>query len=84
MRASFILCAVVVLLTGCGTAQERAAYREDPVLAMSQEYGPPCVEHGFAQGSESWRQCIIRSSTRADLMQQGLYFDRYMQWYWLR
>lgn len=83
MRPSTMLCAVSATLTlvACGSSQERAAYREDPVMAMAPEYGPPCEQAGFARGSDAWRNCIIRSSTRDDLTQQGLYYDRYMQWY---
>lgn len=84
MRTSILLCAVSALLVACGTPQDRAAYREDPVLAMANEYGPSCEQAGLARGSDAWRSCIIRSSTRNDLAQQGLFYDRYMQWYWLR
>lgn len=84
MRTSIVLCAASAILAACGTPQERAAYREDPVMAMAQEYGPPCEKAGLARGSDAWRSCIIRSSTRNDLAQQGLFYDRYMQWYWLR
>ncbi len=84
MRTSIALCALSVAVAACGTAQERAAYRDDPVNAMAQEYGPPCEKAGYAQGSADWRTCIIRSSTRNDLAQQGLFYDRYMQWYWVR
>ncbi|HJV76701.1 MAG TPA: hypothetical protein VJ654_20985 [Noviherbaspirillum sp.] len=84
MRTSIALCAVSALITACGTAQERAAYREDPVNAMAQEYGPRCEQAGYATGTPDWRTCIIRSSTRDDLAQQGLFYDRYIQWYWVR
>jgi len=86
MRTSTMLCAVsaTLSLVACGTPQERAAYREDPVLAMAPEYGPLCEKAGLARGSDAWRSCIARSSARNDLAQQGLFYDRYMQWYWLR
>ncbi|HJV86214.1 MAG TPA: hypothetical protein VJ698_12140 [Noviherbaspirillum sp.] len=84
MRTSMMLCAVTVLLVACGTPEERAAYREDPVKAMSAEYGPACARQGLSQGSEQWRSCIVQASTRDDLARQGLFYDRYMQWYWLR
>ncbi len=84
MRTSIVLGIGAIALTACGTPQERAAYREDPVNAMAQEYGPACAKLGYAKDSDQWRHCVMRSSTRADLVQQGLFYDRYMQWYWLR
>ncbi|HEY0844314.1 MAG TPA: hypothetical protein VGE12_03050 [Noviherbaspirillum sp.] len=84
MRASIVLSAAAVLLAACGTAQERAAYREDPVMALAAEYGQPCEKLGLARGTEEWRNCIVRSSTRDDLARYGLFYDRYMAWYWLR
>lgn len=84
MRTSMALCVLSASLVACGTPQERAAYREDPVKAMAQEYGPLCEKAGLAPGSEAWRSCVVRSSTRDDLAQQGLFYDRYMQWYRMR
>ncbi len=84
MRTSMMLCAMAVLLAACGTPEERAAYREDPVKAMSAEYGPACVRQGLSEGSEQWRNCVVRTSTRDELARQSLFYDRYMQWYWLR
>lgn len=84
MRTPIATCVLSALLAGCGTPQERAAYREDPVAAMAPEYGPLCENAGHVPNTTAWRNCIVQSSTRNDLMQQGLFYDRYMQWYRLR
>jgi hypothetical protein len=72
------------LLAACGTPQERAAYREDPVSAMATVYGAGCEKAGYPQGSEQWRECIVRSTTEDDLARYAQFYDRYMQWYPLR
>lgn len=77
------LAAATGLLAACGTP-EQLAYHHDPVLAMSEEYGPACGKGGYPKGSQQWRHCIVQTSTWDDLIRQGLYFDRYMQWYWMR
>jgi hypothetical protein len=84
MHASIAFCIPVILLAACGTAQERAAYREDPAQAMAQQYGPGCEQLGHVRDSPQWRNCILRSSSRQDLAQYANFYDRYMQWYWIR
>jgi hypothetical protein len=87
MRTPLTLPATVALMTAflaaCGTP-EQVAYNADPVLAMSEEYGPPCEKSGYAKGSNDWRNCIVQTSRRDDLTRQSLFNDRYMQWYWTR
>lgn len=83
MRIPFTMLAVAASLAACGTP-EQVAYNADPVLAMSEEYGPSCEKSGHARGSEAWRGCIVQTSRRDDLTRQSLFHDRYMQWYWTR
>lgn len=83
MRPS-ILAGAIALLCACSTPEERAAYREDPVIAMAGQYGPSCERLGHAKGSEPWRRCIASLSTRDDLIRHSMFHDRYMQWYWIR
>jgi hypothetical protein len=83
MRTLLALLATTALLAACGTP-EQIAYNEDPVMAMSEEYGPPCEKSGYAKGSNQWRSCIVQTSRRDDLTRQSLFHDRYMQWYWTR
>jgi len=77
------LLAAAALLAACGTP-EQAAYNADPIMAMSEEYGPPCEKSGYAKGSAAWRSCIEQTSRRDDLVRHSLHLDRYMQWYWIR
>lgn len=83
MRTSITL-AALGLLAACGTPQERAAFREDPVNALAQEYGPACERAGYGRASREWRSCVLQSSTRDDLSRYALFYDRYMAWYLLR
>jgi hypothetical protein len=84
MRASIVVLAALALLVACGTTAEQAAYRADPVVAMAQEYGPACDKAGYVRSGPQWRSCIMQESTRDDLERHSLFYDRYMQWYWLR
>lgn len=84
MRTSMVFAAVTVLLGACATPQERTAFRENPVQALAPIYGPACDKRGYAKDTEQWRNCILRSSTRDELAQYSLFYDRYAQWYWLR
>lgn len=84
MRRSIVISAAAALLAACGTPQERASFREDPVTALAPEYGPACEKAGHAKGSTQWRSCIAQSSVRDDLSHYGLFYDRYMAWYLLR
>jgi len=83
MRTPLMMLAAVACLAACGTP-EQVAYNADPVLAMSEEYGPPCEKKGYAKGSDDWRSCIAQTSRRDNLIRQSLFQDRYMQWYWTR
>lgn len=84
MRASIVVSMATVLIAACGSTQEMAAYREDPVMAMSEEYGPPCERAGYRKDTNEWRRCIAQSSTRDDLARHAQFYDRYMAWYLLR
>jgi hypothetical protein len=81
MRTPLAMLAASAFLTACGTP-EQIAYQQDPVMAMSEEYGPPCEKTGYAKGTEQWRNCIVQTSRRDDLTKHALHYDRYMQWYW--
>lgn len=84
MRASTVLSLATVLLAACGSTPEMTAYREDPIMALSTQYGPGCEKLGYGKGTEQWRHCIAGSSRHDDLARYGLFYDRYMSWYLLR
>lgn len=81
MRTPIVLLAAMALLAACSSAEQRAAYRDDPATAMAPQYGAGCEKAGYAKGSEQWRTCILRSSTRNDVAQWGYFWDRQPQWH---
>ena len=56
--------ALVTTLAGCATPEERAARAQREVEEMIQVYGPACDKLGFANGTDEWRNCILRLSAR--------------------
>jgi hypothetical protein len=84
MHTSIALGIMAVLLAACAAPANIAAFEAEEVNAKAQDYGPPCEKLGYAAGTDPWRACIIRSSRRNELAQQALFYDRYVQWYWLR
>lgn len=84
MRTSIAMPIAAALLAACGTPQERAAYREDPIKAMEPQYASACDRLGYGKDSSQRRECIARLSRHDDLVDQSLYYDRYMSWYLLR
>ena len=52
------------LLAGCATPAERAAQIQREVEEMIVVYGPGCERLGFANGTDDWRNCILRLSAR--------------------
>lgn len=53
-----------VLLGSCATPAERAAQIQREVEEMILVYGPGCDKLGFANGTDDWRNCILRLSAR--------------------
>lgn len=80
MRISSGILAVAVSLAACAAPEQRIALEEHPVETLAPYYGAACSKLGYAQGSEPWRNCILRSDREHHLRQYGLFHDRYMQW----
>lgn len=59
---------VAVLVAGCATTQERDAKRvaiADREMAEAiKVQGPACEKLGYSNGSDGWRDCVIRLSDR--------------------
>lgn len=55
MRHTLVL---VVLLTGCVSAEQRAAN-------IQATFGPRCEAMGFARDTQPWRQCIVQLQGQA-------------------
>jgi hypothetical protein len=54
--------AAVALLSvaGCATPAQRAAEMQRQMDEMIAVYGPACEKLGYANGSDRWRDCILR------------------------
>ncbi len=63
--------ATALLLSGCQTPAERAAQVQREVEQMIVVYGPGCERLGFQNGTDEWRQCVLRLSER------DAYYTRY-------
>jgi hypothetical protein len=55
--------ALALLAAGCATPEQRAAEMQRQIDQMIAVYGPACERLGFANGSDPWRQCILRLNT---------------------
>ena len=64
MRALLLMTASVVCLLGCSTPEQRAMKQQAEMDRMMAEYGPACVQLGFAANTDPWRNCVIQSATR--------------------
>ncbi|HEX2531495.1 MAG TPA: hypothetical protein VHK70_08495 [Burkholderiaceae bacterium] len=84
MRISLGIAGLAVLLVACAAPEQRIALEERPVETLAPYYGAACSKLGYTQGSEQWRNCILRSDREKQLEQYGLFYDSYMQWYRLR
>jgi hypothetical protein len=62
MKPSVIACALLAL-AGCATPEQRAAEMQRQVDQMIAVYGPACERLGYANGSDRWRDCILRLNT---------------------
>ncbi len=63
MRRFFSLL-LVLLSAGCATQADRSAQMQREVDDMIAVYGPACEKLGYANGSDAWRNCVLRFNTR--------------------
>jgi hypothetical protein len=61
---TLVCLATALLLTGCLTPAERAAQIQREVDEMIVVYGPGCERLGYANGTDDWRNCILRLNER--------------------
>jgi len=64
MRALLLMTASVVCLFGCTTPQEKAMQQQAEMDRMMAEYGPACVQLGFAANTDPWRNCVVQMATK--------------------
>lgn len=57
---------IVLLLAGCATPEQRAAYQqreaERQAQAMIVSYGPICEKLGLVPKSEAWANCVVQQA----------------------
>ena len=53
-----------ISLFGCATPAERAAQIQREVEEMIVIYGPGCERLGYTNGTDDWRNCILRLAQR--------------------
>jgi hypothetical protein len=62
MRRFFYLLPII-LCAGCATQADRTAQMQREVDDMIAVYGPACEKLGYANGSDPWRNCLLRLNT---------------------
>ena len=72
MRAFLLMTASAVCLLGCATPQEQAMKKQAEMDRMMAEYGPACVQLGFAANTDPWRNCVVQSATRDGTNRSGI------------
>ena len=60
----YFLFLLILLSTGCATQADRAAQMQREVDDMIAVYGPACEKLGYANGSDPWRNCVVRLNTK--------------------
>ena len=70
---TFMLWSLTALLVGCATTAERSAQAQRDVDEMIAVYGPACEKLGYKGGSDVWRDCVIRLSTKDNLERNSRY-----------
>jgi hypothetical protein len=72
MRAYMLMTASVVCLLGCASPQEKAMQKQAEMDRMMAEYGPACVQLGFAANTDPWRNCVVQMATRNGTYRGGV------------
>jgi hypothetical protein len=57
MVSKFCLLAVVALVAGCASPQDRAA-------TVVSRFGPYCEGLGYTKGTDPWRSCLTSEQAR--------------------
>jgi hypothetical protein len=73
MRPLHTACLMTVLLAACTTPEERARLMAKEADQMMQVYGPACDKLGYSQGTDQWRDCVLRLAARDDVVRSNGY-----------
>ncbi|MES2150277.1 MAG: hypothetical protein V4508_10845 [Pseudomonadota bacterium] len=72
-----LLLALLALVAGCTTPQERAASMQAEMDRMVQAYGPACVRLGYTAQTDAWRNCVLHLSTKDDIQRYAYSYPPY-------
>ena len=64
LTAAMAAACAATVLAGCATQAERAAAAERDVDDMIKVYGPACGKLGYPNGTDEWRDCVLRLAER--------------------
>ncbi|MEH6434019.1 hypothetical protein [Massilia sp. DD77] len=64
MRAMILTAASAFCLLGCMTPQEKALKQQAEMDRMMAEFGPACVQLGYAANSDPWRNCVLQLAAK--------------------
>lgn len=79
------LAGLALFLAGCTTTQDRVARAQADMAKMITIYGPACVQLGYADKTDQWRQCVLQLSTREEMERASASASYYSGWgpgYW--
>ena len=68
---SLVASLLVLFIAGCATPAERAAAVQRDIDDMIRVYGPGCEKLGYKDGSDPWRDCVLRLAHRDDLQRRA-------------
>ena len=60
MRTPLMLLTTAILLAGCATQAEQAAYKQQEMDRKVAIYGPACNKLGFSADTDQWRNCVLQ------------------------
>ena len=80
MRTLLLLIASGLCLLGCATPQEQAAKKQAEMERMIGEFGPACIQLGYAANSDPWRQCVVQMAARNDVNRSGVSTSFFGSW----
>ena len=72
MRALILTAASALCLLGCASPQERAVQQQAEMDRMMAEFGPACMQLGYAMNSDPWRNCVVQLAAQHEGRRGGV------------
>lgn len=60
MPTPLMLLTAAILLAGCATPAQQAAYKQQDMDRRIAIYGPACNKLGFNPNTDQWRNCMLQ------------------------